>query len=77
MVERAHAWFAGFGKLRIRFERRLDIHAALLSLAAAVICSRFVVYLCQRLLDQPCPDIGFIASLIFRAHGIEAAERRS
>jgi IS5 family transposase len=46
VVERTHAWFAGFGKLRIRFERRLDIHAALLSLAAAVICSRFVNDLC-------------------------------
>nr|WP_322074466.1 IS5 family transposase [Burkholderia cepacia] len=46
VVERTHAWFAGFGKLRIRFERRLDIHVALLSLAAAVICSRFV--------DDPC-----------------------
>jgi len=42
VVERTHAWFAGFGKLRIRFERRLDIHQALLSLAAAIICSRFV-----------------------------------
>ncbi|CAG9222247.1 hypothetical protein BGLA2_310043 [Burkholderia gladioli] len=40
MVERRHAWFAGFGKLRIRFARRLDIHAALLVLAAAVICAR-------------------------------------
>jgi IS5 family transposase len=46
VVERTHAWFAGFGKLRIRFERRLDIHVALLSLAAAVICSRFVDDLC-------------------------------
>ncbi|MDN7751002.1 IS5 family transposase [Burkholderia gladioli] len=42
IVERTHAWFAGFGKLRIRFERRLDIHAAQLILAAAAICSRFV-----------------------------------
>lgn len=25
VVERTHAWFAGFGKLRIHFERRLDI----------------------------------------------------
>ena len=25
VVERTHAWFAGFGKLRIRFERRLDM----------------------------------------------------
>lgn len=40
VVERIHAWIAGFGKLRIRFERRLDIHLALLSLATAVICSR-------------------------------------
>ena len=46
VVERTHAWFAGFGKLRIRFERRLDVHLALLSLAAAVICSRFVDDLC-------------------------------
>lgn len=37
---------AGFGKLRIRFERRLDIRVALVSLAAAVICSRFVDDLC-------------------------------
>ncbi|WP_092006656.1 IS5 family transposase, partial [Paraburkholderia lycopersici] len=46
VVERTHAQFAGFGKLRIRFERRLDIHVALLSLAAAVICSRFIDDLC-------------------------------
>ncbi len=46
VVERTHAWFAGFGKLRIRFERRLDIHQALLNLAAAIICSRFVDKLC-------------------------------
>mgnify|MGYP002350906096 CR=1 FL=1 len=42
VVERTHGWFAGFGKLRIRFERRLDIHDALLKLAAAIICARFV-----------------------------------
>jgi IS5 family transposase len=46
VVERIHAWFAGFGKLRIRFERRLDIHQALLKLAAAIICSRFVERSC-------------------------------
>lgn len=46
VVERTHAWFARFGKLRIRFERRLNIHLALLSLAAAIICSRFVDDLC-------------------------------
>ncbi|WER45622.1 IS5 family transposase [Cupriavidus sp. WKF15] len=46
VVERTHAWLAGFGKLRIRFERRLDIHLALLTLACAVICSRFVEGYC-------------------------------
>ena len=46
VVERTHAWFAGFGKLRIRFECRLDTHSALLLLAAAIICSRFVDDLC-------------------------------
>jgi hypothetical protein len=34
--------FAGFGNLRMSFERRLDIHEALLKLAAAIICTRFV-----------------------------------
>jgi IS5 family transposase len=45
-VERTHAWFAGFGKLHIRFERRIDVRVALLSLAADVISSRFVDDLC-------------------------------
>lgn len=39
VVERTHGWFAGFGKLRILFERRLDIHLALLKLATAIICA--------------------------------------
>lgn len=30
VVERTHAWLAAMGKLRTRFERRLDIHLALL-----------------------------------------------
>jgi IS5 family transposase len=37
-VERIHAWLAAFGKLRTRFERRIDIHIALLSLACCVTC---------------------------------------
>lgn len=37
-VERTHAWLAAFGKLRTRFERRIDIHVALLSLVCCVIC---------------------------------------
>nr|WP_238135712.1 IS5 family transposase [Xanthomonas fragariae] len=38
VVERTHAWFAGLGKLRIRFERRIDLHLALLWLACSIIC---------------------------------------
>ncbi|WP_291587236.1 IS5 family transposase [Comamonas sp. UBA7528] len=41
VVDKTLGWFAGFGKLRIRFERRLDIHEALLKLAAALTCARF------------------------------------
>ena len=51
VVERTHGWFAGFGKLRIRFERQLQTHQALLLLAAAIICSRFFMQRsCWRLL---------------------------
>lgn len=32
VVKRTHAWFASFGKLRIRIVRRLDIHVAIRSL---------------------------------------------
>lgn len=46
VVERTHAWFAGFGKLRIRFERQLGTHMALLQLACAVICLRAVDRFC-------------------------------
>ncbi|WP_424948500.1 IS5 family transposase [Crenobacter luteus] len=46
VVERTHAWLAGFGKLRIRFERRLDTHYALLKLACALICLRFIDRFC-------------------------------
>ncbi|ALF91038.1 Transposase DDE domain protein (plasmid) [Ralstonia solanacearum] len=41
-VKRTHAWLAAFGKLRMRFERHIDIHMALLGLACAVMCSRLV-----------------------------------
>jgi len=46
VVERTPAWPAAFGKLRIRFERGLDTHVALLTLACAVICSLFVEQFC-------------------------------
>ncbi|MEK8025838.1 IS5 family transposase [Pseudaquabacterium rugosum] len=40
VVERTHAWLAAFGKLRIRFERQIATHVALLSLACCIICMR-------------------------------------
>lgn len=46
VVERAHAWLAAFGKQRTRFERRIDIHVALLSLACGVICVRELLLCC-------------------------------
>lgn len=46
VVERTHAWLAGFGKLRIRFERRLATHLALLRLACSIICIRFIDRFC-------------------------------
>lgn len=49
VVARTHAGLAGIDKLRIRFERRLDTHLALLRLACSVICLRFVDRFCQRL----------------------------
>jgi IS5 family transposase len=46
VVERTHAWLTAFGKLRTRFERRIDIHTALLSLACCVICGRRLFPFC-------------------------------
>ncbi|MGN9920766.1 IS5 family transposase [Micromonospora palomenae] len=40
VVERSFAWLHAFKRLRTRYERRADIHQALLSLACAAICLR-------------------------------------
>lgn len=45
VVERTIAWLHQFRRLRIRFERRDDIHAALLSIGCSIICSRFLLAL--------------------------------
>ncbi len=37
-MEHTHAWWADRDKLRIQFERGLDIHRTLLSLAYSFIC---------------------------------------
>ncbi|ONZ43248.1 IS5 family transposase [Burkholderia cenocepacia] len=38
VVERTHAWLRHFRRLRIRFERRADIHGAFLKLGCCLIC---------------------------------------
>ena len=40
VVERTLSWLHQFRRLRIRWERRSDIHQALLTLAAAIVCLR-------------------------------------
>ena len=42
VVERTASWLHSFRKLRLQTDRRDDVHAAFISLAAAVICSWFL-----------------------------------
>jgi transposase len=46
VVERTIAWLHGMKRLRIRWERRADIHEAFLHLATCIITFRHVVRLC-------------------------------
>ncbi|WP_443083447.1 transposase [Variovorax sp. PBL-E5] len=46
VVGPTHSWLASFGKLRTRFERRIDAHVALLFLACCVICVRTLTTSC-------------------------------
>jgi hypothetical protein len=38
VVERTFAWLNQFRRLRVRYDKRADIHAAFLSLGCALIC---------------------------------------
>ncbi len=40
VVERTNAWVNQFRRLKVRYERRADIHQALLTLGCALICLR-------------------------------------
>jgi transposase len=42
VVERTFAWLNQFRRLRVRYEKRADIHEAFLSLACTLICWRFL-----------------------------------
>jgi transposase len=43
VVERSLAWLNQFRRLRIRYERRADIHLAFLYLGCALICWNFMI----------------------------------
>jgi len=42
VIERTFAWLNQFRRLRLRYEKRADIHQAFLSLACALICWQFL-----------------------------------
>lgn len=42
VVERTLSWLHQFRRLRVRYERRADIHEAFLTLACIIICARFL-----------------------------------
>jgi len=42
VVERTFAWLNQFRRLRVRYEKRADIHEAFLALACALLCWRFL-----------------------------------
>ena len=46
VVERTFAWLNQFRRLTVRYERRADLHLALITLACAVICLRQVRRFC-------------------------------
>jgi transposase len=42
VIERTFAWLNQFRRLRLRYEKRADMHKALLSLACVLICWNFL-----------------------------------
>lgn len=42
VVERTLSWLHAFRRLRIRYERTVLVHSALLAIGCLVICSRFI-----------------------------------
>jgi transposase len=42
VVERTLSWLHQFRRLRIRYERRVDIHQAFLNIACVLICCRYL-----------------------------------
>ncbi|SBU91420.1 Transposase DDE domain-containing protein [Streptomyces sp. MnatMP-M77] len=68
VVERTIAWLRGFRRLRIRWERRDDIHEAFLGLATCLTTHRHVKRLCQ--------DLRGALGWLLRRHGRPRMPRR-
>jgi transposase len=45
-VERTLAWLNRYRRLKVRYERREDIHQAFLTLGCALICCHFIERFC-------------------------------
>ena len=46
VVERSLAWLGQYRRLTIRYERRIDLHAAFLSLGCSLVCCNAITRLC-------------------------------
>ena len=46
VVERSLAWLSQFRRLTVRYERRVDIHEAFLTLSCALLCANAIDRLC-------------------------------
>ena len=42
VIERTHSWLNRYRRLKVRYERRADIHEAFLKIGCALICFKFV-----------------------------------
>jgi len=47
VVERTLAWLNRYQRLKVRYERRADIHQAFLSLGCALVCWNYVQRFCE------------------------------
>ena len=47
VAERTLAWLNRYRRLKVRYERRADIHQAFLSLGCALVCWNFVRWACE------------------------------
>jgi hypothetical protein len=71
VVERTITWYHGMRRLRIRWERRDDIHKAFLGLATCIICYRTSRSFVRTLRNVSQPGVGPVAPIV--DHGVVLA----